>query len=218
MKKFLVFFGLALIVVGKSIAQETEKNPTSGEFQFGLRTTGSFFSGDAGYPGMGVGGQMRLRISESINTEWFGDFFTTDIGGLGKRNDAHIGWSVMFYPLKTQGIFKPFFLAGHCFDYSKVQELNTKSTLGELNYQDRWSSAVQMGLGTQLFIAERFDIGLSAQYMLHLGNNDIHASIEDHNGAEHLHIGNTNNHNDGVAVEGHLLLTLSLNLKIADLW
>jgi len=52
---------------------------------------------------VGTGWQLRYRISERLNTEWFADWVTSDIGGLGKRFDMHIGESMMIYPFKNVG-------------------------------------------------------------------------------------------------------------------
>ena len=135
---------------------------------------------------------------------------TTDIGGLGRRYDAHIGWSVMFYPLNKEigrGILTPYILGGHCFDYTKVAKNASFDPA-----HARWSSAVQMGVGTHYNLTEKFDISLSSQYMLHLGN-DINATITRVNDTDYLYITQ-----DDLSLEGHLLITLSLNYQIADLW
>jgi len=72
---------------------------------------------------MGFGGQFRIRLNSWLSTEWFADHIKTDLGGLGHRETGHIGWSVMFYPMMAPlgGLgFKPYFLAGHCFDFAKI--------------------------------------------------------------------------------------------------
>ena len=111
----------------------------------------------------------------------------------------------MFYPwLKEKQIVKPYFLAGHCFDYSRLKENNNYS-----NTAQRWSSAVQAGIGTHFNLNSRMDLSLTGQYMIHLGNH-----------IDPVITGNTLdfNYEKGVSLEGHLLITVSLNFKIADLW
>ncbi len=198
---------------GLVIPMPALKYPSSGNFSLGLRSTASLFNSDGGF-GSGVGGQFRLQLSERINTEWFADLITTNLSNAGRRTDAHIGWSVMFYlsPNPTPR-FKPYVLAGHCFDYTKISAFSTPFENRENISDERWSSAVQMGFGTHLNLTQRFDFSLSAQYMLHLGN-DIHAHIEEDGGYPTLEI----EEHDGTSAEGHLLITLSVNYKIADLW
>ena len=178
--------------------------------ELGMRSTSSFFT-DAGSFGTGFGGQFRLKLAKRLNTEWFADYLTTDLQGLARRVDGHIGWSVLFYPFsdkKVKGNFNPYLIAGHCFDYTKVTE-NGNS----LNTGNRWSSAMQLGLGCHYNLTDQLDLTLSSQYMSHLGN-DLHAEVEEIDGQKHINI-----HQDKQAgLEGHLLITVSLNVKIADLW
>jgi len=185
-----------------------------GNFSFGIRSTQSLF-GSSGYPGLGFGGQFKIRLGKKLNTEWFADHIKTDIGGLGHRETAHIGWSVMFYPFNNE--FKksaliPYFLAGHCFDFAIVKGYqNTETTGFETK---RWSSAVQAGIGASFFITDRFDISFSTQYMSHLGN-DLHVkSVEPLNQLESNYLSNDTDH-EQLTLEGHLLLTFSLNYILA---
>jgi hypothetical protein len=120
MKKIILFCMLIPVI---SIAQEKPKRDSvSGYFQLGVRNTMSAFS-DAGATGFGYGGQFRIRITRQINTDWFADYITTDISGIARRVDEHIGWSVLAYPFNSEtkkGKITPYILAGHCFDYTKV--------------------------------------------------------------------------------------------------
>jgi hypothetical protein len=194
-----------------SMAQDQSQNDKDGgKLQLGMRSTISAFSDD-GYAGTGIGGQFRLRFGHKLNSEWFADYITTDIGGLARRQDMHIGWSVMFYPFSgntTKRHFTPYILAGHCFDYTKVSSNGVNGISA-----DRLSSAVQGGLGTHYNLSDRCDISLSAQYMMHLGQ-DIHAEIvQGPYDRQEVLI-----EKGEVGIEGHLLTTISLNIYIADLW
>ena len=92
MKK-LVFIGLLVPLAGS--AQEKEHlDKESGYFQLGVRSTVSAFSDD-GASGFGFGGQFRIRVLSRLNTDWFADYITTDISGIARRVDEHIGWSVL---------------------------------------------------------------------------------------------------------------------------
>jgi hypothetical protein len=197
-----------------------------GVFSLGIRTTSSLFT-QAGSPGLGVGGQFRLRVLRLINTEWFADYINTDIDGIGHRTDGHIGWSVMFYlrepevftsaPGDAAGTpkqisyhrFTPYLLAGHCFDYTWIRSAAPFSS----TEAKRWSSAVQAGAGLHFHLGVRTDLSCSAQYMMHLGD-DVHAHVEEVQGIKTLYI----EEHKGFSPEGHLLLTLSANFRIADLW
>lgn len=198
---------LALLLAGSTIFAQSKNE--SGQFFLGVRSTSSLFT-DGGAPGSGIGGMFRIRMGKRVNTEWFADYLTTNLQNLGYRRDGHIGWSVLFYlskePMQTKKL-SPFLIAGHCFDYTKVYVLADKSN------EDRWSSAVQMGIGTHYNITEKFDVSLTAQYMSHLGA-DLHSHIEEDRGIKKLEIEKSGS----AGLEGHLLLTLSLNYRLGNLW
>jgi hypothetical protein len=177
-----------------------------GWMSLGVRSTVSVFNhGETGSAGTGVGGQFRLQFAEKVNSDWFFDYLTSDVGKLANRVDYHIGWSVLFYPLKLPtACFKPYFLAGHCFDYTRLVDNQDR-----LHYLQRWSSAIQGGAGIHWNFTDRFDVSLTTQYMLHLGS-DIYA--EQQNGLLVF------SESKGASLEGHLLINLSVNYKIADLW
>ena len=197
-----------LLVAGIASAQPlTIRKNEGGLFSLGARTTISTFNhGEFGNSGFGLGGQFRLQLSDRINTDWFLDYITGDLDDLAFRTDYHIGWSVLFYPLKPKENqkVKPYILAGHCFDYSILKE-NTN----HFNQLDRWSSAVQAGIGTHFNITQRMDLSLVTQYMIHLGT-DIHA--------EQVGSNVVLTEEKGASLEGHLLIHVGLNYKIGDLW
>ena len=215
MKGILLIFTLSL---GFCLFGQTDRKYTpAGMLSLGGRTTVSLFNDHKNeMTGTGVGGQFRLRFSDAVNTDWFFDYITSDILNYAHRTDYHIGWSVLFYPInqldyfRQDGEFKPKFrpyiLAGHCFDYSRIESKADATVYGE-----RWSSAVQAGLGTHLELSPRFDISLTGQYMIHLGNHietDYNFTTGELSFNEHK----------GASLAGHVLLTLSLNYKIAKLW
>ena len=208
MKK-LILLSAFLPLAG--IAQERQPlDKESGYFQLGIRNTVSAFSDD-GSSGFGYGGQFRIRVLKRVNTDWFADYITTDISGIARRVDEHIGWSVLAYPFNcetTKGKVTPYLLAGHCFDYTKVSENNSRF------YLDKWSSAVQAGLGAHYNITDRMDVSLTAQYMMHLGY-DVHAHVhEEIEGKKELVIEKEKIR----GIEGHLLINLSMNVRLFDMW
>ena len=215
MKGILLIFTLTLGFC--FFGQADRKYNPAGMLSLGGRTTVSLFNDHKNeMTGTGVGGQFRLRFSDAVNTDWFFDYITSDILNYAHRTDYHIGWSVLFYPInqldyfRQDGEFKPKFrpyiLAGHCFDYSRIESKADATVYGE-----RWSSAVQAGLGTHLELSPRFDISLTGQYMIHLGNH-IETEYDFTTGALSF------NEHKGASLAGHVLVTLSLNYKIAKLW
>lgn len=213
MKNRHIITTLFIFICFSTKAQES-KFKDSGVLELGTRSTFSTFSG-SGNVGTGFGGQFRLSFGKYINTEWFADYFTEDMNGLANRNDAHIGWSVMFYPLKReQQLFTPYILAGHCFDYTKISLLKPSTEKTTALFDERWSSATQVGLGTHVNLSPNFNLSVSSQYMIHLGN-DIHTHTHTEKGKEVIHF---EDNQEDISLEGHLLFTISLNYKIAQLW
>lgn len=206
---------LALASAITAFGQSRFANRPGGQLSIGIRTTTSLFSDESG-TGTGFGGHMRLRLFHLLNTEWFADYITSDLGnGLGNRTDYHIGWSVMFYPgfaytqnkrLKMQ----PYFLAGHCFDLTRFETTN----FIEQNNAQRFSSAVQAGLGFHLPLHERVDVSMSAQYMIHLGDEIVTQTRYNSAQQPFLYI----DEEQSAGLEGHLLVTFSLSFRVADLW
>ena len=217
MKKILLLIFVTLSMVELSVAQgDSLSKKESGKLMLGMRSTMSAFSDD-GANGMGVGGQFRIKFGSRLNSDWFLDYITTDIGGLAKRTDYHIGWSVLYYPFNNQakkGKFTPYILAGHCFDWTEVVKNNFANSTTSLNEAKRFSSAVQSGLGTHYNLADNFDISLTAQYMLHLGD-DINATVFDNEITQQQDV---LIEKGSLGLEGHLLINLSMNVYIAKLW
>ncbi len=216
MKKFISLFFLTLLSSSFSFSQEgSGPNNESGKLQLGLRSTVSTFS-DAGANGMGAGGQFRLKLGSRLNTDWFADYITTDISGIAKRTDYHIGWSVLYYPFNNdirKGKFTPYILAGHCFDWTAVKKNGNIYATYNVP-QKRFSSAVQSGVGAHYNLADNFDVSLTAQYMLHLGKDiNTHVFQNEITGQKDIMITK-----EEIGLEGHLLINLSLNVYVADLW
>lgn len=183
-------------------------NHRGGIISLGVRSSISAFNhGEWNNTGTGVGGQLRVQLADRVNTDWFFDYLSGNIGDFAHREDLHIGWSVLFYvlePGQEQRLFQPYVLAGHCFDRS-LQKANEDPSIRA----ERWSSAVQAGIGTHINLSERSDLSLVSQYMIHLGA-DIHA--DQHEGEVEFH------EEGGSDLEGHLLFHLSFNYKLFDLW
>lgn len=182
------------------------KKTNSGIFSLGARSSiGLVNDGKWQKTAFGTGGHFRIQFSDRVNSEWFADHLKADLDNYGWRADTHIGWSVMYYLTKKPNPFiQPYVLAGHCFEYLKFTENNNPS-----NYAERWSGSVQGGFGTHFNITQRCDISLVTQYMLHLGTKII---------ASNNNNITTFTKKSGSGIHDHILLHLSINYKIADLW
>jgi opacity protein-like surface antigen len=181
-----------------------------GTVSFGVRSTVSLFNhggeDDAGY---GAGGHFRVLLTKRLNTEWFADYLSNATHDSAARRDAHIGWSVMYYLVETQGFerkFTPYVVAGHCFDYTQVSLNHINPFIDAIGpeTESRWSSAIQAGLGTHYNLTQRFDVSIAAQYMIHFGEEYHIEELPYRRIVTEYHNG----------LEGHLLVSLSLNIKL----
>ena len=204
------FLPLSFMAYGQdaSIVTAGKTLPGSGGmFSLGVRSSLSMFNdGDWNSVGTGAGGQFRIQLSDKVNTEWFYDYLTANVGNFAHRTDEHIGWSVLFYPFVTEGtldVIQPYIMAGHCFDYSLFTDNNNEN-----NSASRWSSAVQAGIGTHINFSRQFNISSSLQYMIHLAN-DINAT--ENNGVV------TYTRQPGVDLAGHILFNVSANFVLGKL-
>lgn len=186
-------------------SQEADK-PLNGMLQIGLRTTLSIFNPE-NPAGMGSGGHFRIGLGTKLNTEWFFDYIKSNENGVFNRNDYHIGWTVQYFPFGYTFVpnkISPYIAAGHCFDYTRV------SLTAPFNNDalDRWTSAVSSGIGTHFHLSKNMNISLNAIYMIHLGTEIL---VEKQYWPYHLK-------EVPAGIEGHLLLTLSTNILIGNLW
>ena len=209
-RKICFILAVTLSTLIRGTAQENLKDTLSrsnnaGWFSLGGRSTISTFS-DEGF-GLGTGGQFRVQLSNKVNTDWFADYII--INDKNVRSEyIHIGWSVLFYPIENfqypNRKMQPFILAGHCFDYNQKSILTNPSITN-----NRWGSAVQVGIGTHFNLSKRFDITIMSQYMIHLTKE---LEVVESGGVYSIenHPSNT--------LQGHLLTTVSLNYKLFKLW
>lgn len=201
--KTLLFFVLLTSFI--SNFGQVEKNSQSGNFSLGVRSSmGLVYEKDWGKMSFGNGGQIRLRLSDKVNTEWFADFLQGDMKDFAKRTDVHIGWSAMYYPLNNTSSFQPYIMAGHCFEFLKIEE----NALPE-NHIHRRSASVQAGIGTHWHLTNKLDFSVSTQYMMHFGTN-----IKIDSTTSPISFSKDN----GVSLQDHILINFNLNYTLADLW
>ena len=86
MKKLLILLVFAPTLL---FSQELKiKNSRGGLFSLGTRSTISAFNGhDNESSGFGIGGQFRLQFADRVNSDWFFDYITSDIGDRASRTD-----------------------------------------------------------------------------------------------------------------------------------
>jgi hypothetical protein len=203
---YIILFALPFIIHAQDLPV---KNTYGGMFSLGVRNVVSTFNdGVWGNMGVGTGGQFNIQANNRVNTAWFFDYIKGGVGDYANRTDYHIGWSVMYYlvPSSTEKLpkFQPYVLAGHCFDYT-----NFKDNSNLNNFAERWSSAVQAGMGSHYNLSKRMEIYLQAQYMIHLGTDIDAAKV---NGEVVF------KREEGVNLAGHILVSFGINFKIIDLW
>ncbi len=201
---------ILLLFLGYSYSQTSYVK--KGNIELGLRTTTSLFGHDP-VLGLGTGGQIRIQLTDFLNTEWYADWITLDLKGAGTRKNAHIGWSFLLYPKKMHR-WVPYVIAGHCFDYARVIPASTPNLDRSDEIMERWSSAVQTGLGSHYFLTRHFNLSFSAQFMLHLGKDLEYELVRQPDGSYFLNTNPVTLH--GEHFEGHLLLTFGINYIIAN--
>lgn len=205
MKTIMVLALVFFIIPVKSQDLNLKKN-RGGIISLGGRNSiGIVNDGKWRKPGFGTGGHFRLQFSDRVNSEWFIEYLTANISDYAWKADTHIGWSVLYYLTnKPEAVIQPYLLAGHCFEHLKYTDnFNSK------NFAERWSASLQGGVGTHFNITRRFDISLVAHYMIHLGTKIFTSNVEKTT---------TFTKKKGAGIHDHILLNISLNYKIADLW
>jgi hypothetical protein len=208
MKTFRSIFAVTLLLF--CITTQAQKDSTAGQFSLGMRSTVSSFT-DAGSTGLGAGGQFWIRVTKHMNTVWYSDYINTNIQSIGFRRDGHIGWSVVFYmdkdPMLTHKI-TPYILAGQCFDYTNVYSDYFNNSV------ERWSAAAaQGGMGVTYKLTDHFDFSLIALYMMHLGKHVETEINYTEQGEKYLTITTP----QGASLDGHLLITFSVNYLLGKL-
>lgn len=206
MKRIITLLLLLFMIWGANAQDLKLKGKQGGLFSLGVLSTMNIFEhGNLGVNSFGYGGQFRIQLANRLCTEWFAEYARGNIDHLANRTDYHIGWSVMYYFTdKLAPPVKPYIVAGHCFDRTEFVDNSDRT-----NSLVKNSSAIQAGAGVQFNLTDRMDITFTANYMFHLGK-DVHGHVE--NNDVHFHF------EKGTGLEGHLLLNLSFNYKIADLW
>ena len=210
----LMFIAGPLLLWG----QKPEPISQSGRFGLGLRGTYNFFPGKDTFRGFGTGGQFKIGAGKKVNTEFFLDYISSNDKRNATRNDYHFGWSVQFSPFGNfgEGKFRPYFLGGQCFDFTKVAIQPVQGMAGYFAPQETpviFSAAIQAGAGVSTFVQRDVELTLQLQYMIHLGN-DVHVDYSPMviDGTPVL----VNEKRTDPA--GHLIASFSVNYYFLRLW
>ncbi|MBP9882271.1 MAG: hypothetical protein KBF32_02630 [Chitinophagales bacterium] len=180
------------------------KYTTAGIFALGVRVPFGFAGSPDGVNiSQGLGINSRIQLGKHYNTEFYGEYLNGRYGDSAVRNNAHIGASFMLYTQNKLRRVQPFFFAGPDADYEKIHQ-----TTDVTNVASRWNFAAHGGLGMHINVSWRSDITISTAYMLHFGPKIETISTND----QQLYVA------DGKGVDGQLMVTVSMNFKMLDLW
>ena len=93
MKKTITVIAILLAAIP---AYQSQKKMDLGRWlSIGGRSTLNLFDHDG--VGLGTGGQVRIRFSERVNTDWFADYILISNAKNIRSEYYHVGWSVMYY-------------------------------------------------------------------------------------------------------------------------
>ena len=177
----------------------------SGVLTIGIRTGVVLSTDNSGWNiGQGMGLQARIMATSHINTEWYFEYFHGGYTSQAVRTDGHIGGLVLLYPQHRLQRVAPFLAIGPNADYVKLRERVNKE-----NFVSRWSLAAQSGIGMHINLTRRSDMTIATMYMLHFGQ-ELVLPLED---ASVITIPSS-----GSGLDGHFVVNVSFNYKIADLW
>lgn len=180
------------------------KYTTAGIFALGVRIPFGFSDSPDGLNiSQGLGLNSRIQLGKHYNTEFFGEYLNGRYGDSSVRNNAHIGASFMLYTQNKLRRVQPFFFAGPAADYEKIHQ-----TTNAANTASRWNFAAHGGLGMHINVSWRSDVTISTAYMLRFGPKIESISTND----QQLFVAGGN------GVDGQLLVTVSMNFKMLDLW
>ncbi|MGD0712074.1 MAG: hypothetical protein ABR968_12955 [Bacteroidales bacterium] len=211
----VLFFSLLTSLMYAQGKRDTITDPT-GYLSLGARNCfSSFFSQGRAFIGTGAGGEFAVRIAKDFNCHWFTDWVVSNVDNLAQRDDLHGGFSMMpqvLSPRIGNRHLAMFPLVGICLDYSKFLITTGKNISSGPNFVERYSWAVQCGLGATLPVSSRLDFSLEMQYMLHMGTC-VGINLYG-NEVQLLKMKPAGN----VCLEGHYIISLSMDFKLFKLW
>lgn len=180
------------------------KYTNGGIFSLGARVPFGFNgSPDGMNVSQGIGLSSRLQLGYHYNTEFYGEYLKGRYGDNAIKGNAHIGGSFILCTQHKLRRVQPIFFAGPDADYEKIHQ-----TTDESNAASRWNFAAHAGIGMHINVSWRSDITVSTAYMMRFGPKIETVS----SGDEPLYT------TGGNGVDGQVMLTVSMNFKMLDLW
>jgi hypothetical protein len=174
----------------------------------------AFISQGKMYVGTGAGGQFALRIAKNFNSHWFADWIVSNIANKAQRYDFHSGFSMMpevYSPRVGKTHIALFPLAGICIDYTKLSATTGHVATGP-SFLERYSFAIQAGIGATVPVSKRLDFSLEVHYMLHIGTC---VGIDINGNDVYIH---QMRPSENVCLEGHYVIAISVDYKMFRLW
>ncbi len=209
---FLIVFSLVATLSFAQAKKDSVPDQT-GFLSMGARNSVGIFTSNGKYfVGTGAGGQFALRIAKNFNSHWFADWIVSNIDNKAQRFDFHSGFSMMpevFSPRIGKTHLALFPLGGICIDYTKFSLTTGNNYTNGPTFLERYSFAVQAGLGATVPLSKRLDFSFEAHYMLHIGT-DVDININDQ--------GVILEKKSGTNLEGHLFFAISMDYKLFRLW
>jgi hypothetical protein len=214
LRKLTVLF--LLLFITDLLTAQTNKDSVpdqTGYLSMGARNSVGIFTSNGKYfVGTGAGGQFALRIAKNFNSHWFADWIVSNIENKAQRYDFHSGFSMMpevFSPRVGKTHIALFPLGGICIDYTKFSITTGNNYTNGPTFLERYSFAVQAGLGLTVPVSKRLDFSFETHYMFHIGT-DVEINIDGDN-VELIKKTGTN-------MEGHLFFAISMDYKLFRLW
>jgi hypothetical protein len=176
-----------------------------GQICVGLRTGLTGLS-DPPSVGYGYGAQLRYRVSRRFNTEFYTDYFKTDILGMGTRYEERIGaslfyyWKTKYHPFAANH-YTPFLIAGLGADHDLVNSAYSYS----LAY-DVMVFSFHGGCGVHYNLTERLDVALEGLYILPIGPY-VKTTVIKSDGAEYLFASRSTSFGSGGGISAILSMT-----------
>ncbi|MCS6990547.1 MAG: hypothetical protein NZL95_01640 [Chitinophagales bacterium] len=176
-----------------------------GVFAAGIRTAAGLTLTDSTLNlAQGVGLQARLLVLQRLNTEWYVEWLRGGFSDEAFRTDLHLGFNILGYFQRRLQRVAPFLMTGFAAD-----ALTLNNRLEARHRTTSWTTAVLGAIGFHINLTWRSDLTIAVAYQHHLVHQALLQTAEGIL-AQVPRSGRTG--------DGHLLVQLSMNYKITDLW
>jgi len=141
-----------------------------GQITIGIRA-GAFTLFDPGSIGLGLGLQIRDRLSRKWSIEVYSDYFKAPILNVGYRTDLRFGVNMLYYCIQRPLLnhkFTPFLLFGISYD-----DINISSDAVSTYQYENWSPWLNLGYGEQFYLTPRWSVVLEGFYAMPLAIHPV---------------------------------------------